>query len=129
MEHQYNKEIKSLCRTPCFSAVIEETSLHIVDRSFLNNVMHLVNKKTSLLGNLVFNIGSSNFRSSLANPRTMTMKFVTILVILCRSAHQNNSNYIFLLITLYIYLASTCINTITLLNYLVLSVSYTVYQR
>lgn len=54
------------------------------------------------------------------------MKLVTILVILCKSAHRNNSNYLPLLIALYLYSAGTKIDAITLFNHLGISVLYNV---
>lgn len=57
------------------------------------------------------------------------MKFVAILAILCRSAHQNNSNYLPLFVALYLYSAGVKIDAITLLNYLGLSVLYDVLQK
>lgn len=57
------------------------------------------------------------------------MKIVAILVILCRSAHRNNSNYLPLLIALYLYSAGARVSAITLLNHLGLSVSSDVLQK
>lgn len=54
------------------------------------------------------------------------MKLVAILVLICRLAHQNNSNYISLSIAIYLYLAGIQIDTITLFNYLGISVLYSV---
>lgn len=57
------------------------------------------------------------------------MKLLTILVVICRSTHQNTSNYILLLMAIYSYSASTKVNTITLLNHLRLFVSYNLFLR
>ena len=75
---------------------------------------------------MVFGVGPSsrNLPSHL-----VTMKLIAILVILCRSAHRNNSNYIPLLIGLYFYSAGARTDAITLLNHFGLSVSYDVLQR
>lgn len=56
-------------------------------------------------------------------------KLVAVLAILCRSAHRNNSNYLPLFVTLYLYSAGARIDAITLLNHLGLSVSYDVLQK
>lgn len=61
--------------------------------------------------------------------RLVGIMIVTILVILCRSAHRNNSNYIFLLIAIYMYSAGAQVDIITLLNHLGLSVSYDILQK
>lgn len=57
------------------------------------------------------------------------MILITILVILCRSAHENNSNHFPLLIALYLYFADARVNAITFLNYLGLLVSHLVLLR
>lgn len=57
------------------------------------------------------------------------MKLLTILVVICRSAYQNTSNYILLLMAIYLYSASTKVNTITLLNYIRLFMSYNLFLR
>ena len=57
------------------------------------------------------------------------MKLLAILVILCRSAHRNNSNYFPLLVAIYLYSAGAKVDAITLLNHLGLSVSYNVLLK
>lgn len=57
------------------------------------------------------------------------MKLVAILVILCRSAHRNNSNYVPLLVAMYLYSAGARVDAITLLNHLGISVLYNVLLR
>lgn len=54
----------------------------------------------------------------------VSMKFLTIFAVMCRSAHRNTSNYIFLLMAIYLYSAGAKVNAIILLNHLGLSVSY-----
>lgn len=57
------------------------------------------------------------------------MKIVAILVILCSSAHRNNSNYIPLLIALYLYPDGARVDAVTLLNHLGIPVPYDVFQK
>ena len=54
----------------------------------------------------------------------VSMKFLTILVVMCRLTYQNNSNYILLHIAMYLYSAGAKVDAITLLNHLGFSVSY-----
>lgn len=61
LKQQYNKEIRSLCKTPCFDPVVDKVSPGIVDKSPFNNVMELATKKAPFLKSLVFSIGPSNF--------------------------------------------------------------------
>lgn len=57
------------------------------------------------------------------------IKLVTILVIVYKSAYLNNSNYIPLLIKMYLYSAGTQIDAITLLDHLGISVLSTVFMK
>lgn len=57
------------------------------------------------------------------------LKLVAIPVIICRSVYLNNSNYILLLIGMYLYSAGTRVDAITLLNYLGILVLSTVYMK
>ena len=52
------------------------------------------------------------------------MKLLAVFIIMCRSAHRNNSNYIPFLVIMYLYSAGAKVNAITLLNHLGLSVLY-----
>lgn len=66
------------------------------------------------------------FPPSTTSSRLISIKIIIILVILCRFAHQNNSNFFPSLMALYLDSAVTCVNAITLLNHLGLSVLYNV---
>lgn len=57
------------------------------------------------------------------------MKLIAIFLIICRSTHQNNSNYFSLLVVIYLYSVDAQVNVITLLNHLGLSISYNVFLR
>lgn len=57
------------------------------------------------------------------------MKLVIIFVILYRLIHQNNNNYVFLFIAMYLYLAGARVDVITLLNYFKLLVLYNISLR
>lgn len=59
----------------------------------------------------------------------VSIKLVAILVILCKLTYRNNSNYVPLLIALYLYLASARIDAITLFNHLGLFVLHNVLLR
>ena len=52
------------------------------------------------------------------------MKLLTILVVMYRSAYWNNSNYISLLVVIYLYSTGAKVDAIILLNHLGLSVLY-----
>lgn len=126
LEKRYNREIQQLCRTECFGAIHEETPG--VDKSPLDNVVETAIEKAPLITSLVVRVGPESSRYS-SNAHIVSMKLVAILVILCRSAHRNNSNYIPLLIALYFYSSGARVDAITLLNQFGLSVSYDMLQR
>lgn len=58
-----------------------------------------------------------------------SMKLLAILVILCRSAYRNNSNYFPLLVAIYLYLAGAKVDAIILLIHLGLLVLYNVLLK
>lgn len=51
-----------------------------------------------------------------------------MFMILCYLTCQNNSNYIFIMIALYLYSARIKVDTIIFLNYLNLLVLYNIFQ-
>ncbi len=128
LEKRYCQEVQSLCRTPCFGAA--KTEPEVIDQHLLDEIIDVSSKKTPLLYSLVLDIGPTSYSSSFSsNPHFISMKIVSVLVILCRLAHRNNSNYFPLLVALYTYSAGAKIDAITLLNYLGLSVSYKILQN
>lgn len=127
LEKRYRREIQSLCRTSCFGAV--KTEPGVIDKHPLEDIVDVSLKKAPLLCSLVIGVGpTSCFPSSTSDLHLVSMKVIAVLVILCRSAHRNNSNYFPLLIALYMYSAGAKVDAITLLNHLGLSVSYKVLQ-
>lgn len=73
---------------------------------------------------MILSIGSSRQSS---DSHVVSMKLVTILMILCRLAHCNNSNFFFLLVALYFYSTSAQVGAIMLLNQIGLTVLYNVF--
>ena len=128
MAKHYDQEIQSLCKTPAFGLVKNsESSLGIADQHPLNDIAEVGHENAPLLSSIVKSVGVSSQKSS--SSLLVSMKMVAILAILCRSAHRNNSNYIPLLVAIYMYSAGARVDAITLLNHLGLSVSYDVLQR
>lgn len=127
MEKNYNREVQKLCRTSCFGKVrddkIEEGA---VDKRPLHEITCTATRKAPLISSIVFSVEFTTRSSSSSSLHAVTMKLVRILVILCQSAHQNNSNYLPLLVALYMYSAGARVDAITLLNHLSLSVLYPV---
>lgn len=76
---------------------------------------------------MVFSVGPTSACSS--NLYVIAMKLIRILVILCQSTYKNNSNFLPLLIALYLYFADAQVDTIILLNHLGLFILYPVLLK
>lgn len=105
-----------------------KTYLGLLIKALCTTLLRLLPKMLLLSSSMVFSVGPSN-SSRTSNLHVVAIKLVAILVILCRSADRNNSNYVPLLIALYLYSAGARVDAITLLNHLGLSVSYDVLQK
>lgn len=80
-----------------------------------------------MITSLVFDVGLTSTR--LLTSYLALIKLLVIFVIICQSTCGKNTNYISLLVAIYIYSAGTKIDTITLLNRLGLFVLYNVFLR
>ena len=128
LEKCYCQKVQNLCRTPCFGAA--KTEPGVLDQHPLEEIIGVSSKKAPLFCYLVLSLGPTSCSSSFSSDtHLVSMKIVAVLVILCRLAHQNNSNYFPLLVALYMYFAGAKIDAITLLNHLGLFVSYKVFQN
>lgn len=128
IEKRYGREVQTLCRTPCFGAATTDEMPGRVNKTPLEEIEDVAKKEAPLISSMVLSVGpttSSRFSSS----NVLSMKLVAILVILCRFAHRNNSNYFPLLVALYMYSSGARVDAITLLNPLGLLVSYPVLLR
>ncbi|MCJ1464122.1 hypothetical protein MMC07_002735, partial [Pseudocyphellaria aurata] len=126
VENRYGQEVHRLCRTSgsAFGSINVATSGGI-DLAPLDAIVNQVQFAALLMVNLVQSVGPS----SRSETQLVLMKLVAIMVILCRSAHRNNSNYVPLLVALYMYSVSARIDAITIFNHLGLSVSYGVLLK
>lgn len=107
-----------------------------MDQQPLENIVKNARKEAPLLSALVQSVGPffQRKKTSYSSQNStclqlVSMKIVAILIIFYQSVHQNNSNYIPLLIAFHMYSASAHVDTITLFNYLGLFVSYDVLQK
>lgn len=135
VEKRYGQEVQSFCKTPSFGLATESKSCpREIDQHLLKNIIQETQKKVPLLSSMIMTVGPSSWRTaaSISNATTtklVNMKIVIIPVIFYCSTHWNNSNYVPLLLALYIYSAGARVNAITLLNHFGLLVSYNVLQR
>lgn len=128
MEKRYGHKVKKLCKSSGFCLIKNKEQSGILDWEPLEKIVNQPKETTSLLMSSVLSVGLTTFLTSVTTYPT-SMKLVAIFVILCILAHQNNSNYISLLIAMYLYSAGACIDIITLLNHLGLLVTYNVLLR
>lgn len=108
--------------------MINTPSTRDVDRASLEVILSQAETTAPLISSLVQSVGfSSGFSSRSATAaQLLLIKLVAILVILCKTVHKNNSNYFPLLVALYLYSAGARVDTVTLFNYLGLSVLYNI---
>lgn len=126
VEARYGKKVQQLCRTPGFGLMAKVGQPGWVDREPLEKITTTAKENAPMLSKMITSIGPSRNSQS---THLMAMKIVAVLVILCRTAHRNNSSYLPLLIVLYLYSAGARVDAITLLNRLGLTVSYNVLQK
>lgn len=131
LERHYSQVLQTLYKIPSFGTASTDNLNRIIDKSQLNEIIDVAHIKAPLISSMVFSVGPTSHLplSTSSSKQFVFMKLITILVILCRLAHQNNINYFPLLILLYIYSVVTQVNAIILLNYLGLSVLYPVLLR
>lgn len=118
--------MQKLCKIPGFS-LIKSNQPEDLDQEPLENIVFQANDIAPIITSLVFGVGP--ILRSLLISHLASIKLLAILVIICKSAHQNNSNYIFLFVAMYMYSAGTKVDAITLFNQLDLSVLYNVLLR
>lgn len=127
LEKRYNKEIQQLCKTTGFGTV-DKGSPGVVDKSPLDNIIEIATEKAPLISSMVSSVGPESYQYSI-NAQIVSMKLIAILVILCQTAHQNNSNFFPLPIAFYFYSFGARVDAITLFNHFGLLVLYNVLQK
>lgn len=126
MENRYSREVQRLCKSPEFEFIKNQKS-GILNQELLETIVSQAKEIVPLLTSLVFSVSPT-----LNTPHTShvaSMKLVAILVIICKSTHRNNSNYIPLFIAMYLYSAGARVDTITLFNHLRISILYNILMR
>lgn len=98
-----------------------------LNRALLEKIIFKVKKLVPIMTSLIFSVSPI-----LKNPLTShlaSIKLLAIFVITNKSVYWNNNNYIPLFVAIYIYSASTKVNTITFFNRLDFFVLYNVLLR
>lgn len=128
MGKRYGREVQTLCKRSGFGS-IKTNQPGDLDRAPLETIVSQAKEKALLITSFVLSVGPTTTSSTPLTFHLASMKFVAILVIMCRSAHRNNSNYVPLLVAMYLYSAGARVDAITLLNHLGLFVSYNVLLK
>ncbi|MCJ1470909.1 hypothetical protein MMC07_009557 [Pseudocyphellaria aurata] len=82
-----------------------------------------------LLTNFITSISPASRAATEYGQHVTDMKIITVLTILCRSAHRNNSHYLPLQLALYLYSTGARVDVLALFNNLGLLVSNNVLQN
>ena len=126
IEQRYSYKVQKLCKTSGFG-LIKSNQPGDLYRALLENIIFEAKELALMMTSLVLGVGPTS--RSLLTFHLASMKLLAILVIIYRSAHQNNSNYVLFLVAMYIYSANAKVDAITLLNRFGLSVLYNVLLR
>lgn len=128
IKKRYGRKVQKLCKA-LGSAIgmIKITSTGDVNRAPLEVIIPQSEMAAPLIASIMQSVGPLS--RSTAAMQLVSMKLVAILAILCQLAHQNNSNYLQLLVALYLYSAGARVDAITLLNHLGLLVLYHVLLK
>lgn len=108
--------------------MIKSKKSGVLDQEPLETIISKAKETALLFMSLVLSVEPTIALISITT-YLVSMKLVTIFVILYRLIHQNNNNYVFLFIAMYLYLAGARVDVITLLNYLKLLVLYNISLR
>lgn len=130
MESRYSNEVQKLYRSSGFGRADKDWSRDL-NREPLEAIVSKTKEIASLITSMVLGMSSNSnayLTSHLASYQAL-MKLLTIFVVICKLAHWNTSNYIPLLVAMYLYLAGAKVDTITLFNYLGLFVLYNLLLR
>lgn len=126
MEKRYGHKLQKIYKTLGFK-VIKNYQLENLNQAPLETVFSKAKKLALIMTSLVFGISLI-----LKNPLTSHLaliKFLAILIIICRSDHWNKNNYISLLVQMYIYSADAKNDTISFFNHFGLFILYNVFLR
>lgn len=107
--------------------MLQKSQPRDIDQSLIKEIVDQVENIVLILSDFVRSIRLIS--RSIMTSQLVFMKLVAILVILYRSAHWNNNNYISLFITVYLYLAGVKIDIITLFNHLGLFILHNVLLK
>lgn len=128
IEKQYGHEVKKLYKSSEFELIKNRENFGILYYEPLKRTVSQAKAIALLLTSLILSIRPTTTLTS-TTMYLLSIKLVTIFVVLLKLAYQNNSNYIPLFITMYLYLTKGQVDVIIFLNYLSLLVLCNVFLR
>ncbi|MCJ1471086.1 hypothetical protein MMC07_009734 [Pseudocyphellaria aurata] len=128
VEKRYRREVQQLCKTSSYGIIIDADQGEF-DQKLLEAIVSEARDTAPHHTNFVLSVNPVSCGTTEYGEHVTNMKTVAVLAILCKTAHCNNSNYLPLLLALYLYSAGARVDAITVFNHLWLSVSYQVLQK
>lgn len=107
--------------------VIHHLQVKGQDQKVLESIISQAKKTTTLLFNPILRVRSTFYQR--IDFHLGNIKLVRVLVIICQSTYQNNSNYVPLIKALYLYSISIRVDAIILSIHFDLSLSYDILQK
>ena len=126
IERRYTHNVQKLCKSFGFGQV-DKGQPGDLDRDLLESIINQTKKTAPLITSMILSLRFNS--DTRLTSHLVSMKLLAVLVIMCKSAYWNNSNYLSFLVAMYFYLAGAKVNTITLLNYLGLFTLYNLLLR
>lgn len=121
MEKKCTHKVQKLCKTPRFGRV-NKSWLGNLNRELLEDIVNQAKKTSLLIINMMLSLKSHS--DTYLTSHLLSIKLLAFVIIMCKSAHRNNSNYISFLVAMYLYSAGAKVDAITLLNHLGFFVLY-----
>lgn len=126
MEKRYTHEVQKLCKSSRFGQV-DKSRPGNLDQEPLQSIVNQAKETAPLIISIMLSLRSNS--NTYLTSHLASIKLLAVFIIICRSAHQNNSNYIPFFVAMYLYLARAKVDAIILLNHLGLSVLYNLLLR
>lgn len=118
MEKRYTHKVQKLCK----SSEVDKSRPGNLNQEPFKSIINQAKEIAPLITSIILSLRSNS--NICLTSHLASIKLLAVLIFMCRSAHRNNSNYIPLLVAMYLYLARAKVDAITLLNHLGLSVLY-----
>ena len=130
IESRYSNEVQKLCKSSGFGQADKDWPGDLNQKP-LENIVNQAKKTAPLITSMMLGVSfnSDAYLTSHLVFHQASMKLFTILVVMCKLAYQNTSNYILLFVAIYLYSAGAKVDAIILLNHFGFSVSYNLLMR